>query len=326
VLLDINIFSSIKTVGKSRRTKAGNPKKGAFGTVNIGGRTTGVTSAGQLFPESERKQRVQFESVEASSITSDARSRHDTHYAFAHILLRFWIFSDSLNFARLDLKAIDNDGKILADIWNSFGGTKAKADDFQMLSVDLQDRWTAIVIKPPPALEPLEAHLIGIWRDLEPNEPLAGEKKYPESTLLTDGECYRYFCLERTDIDGLTYMAEWFEGKDRRNLGSGPEFDMESMLWYMAKHHGIDISFTNDSWDSTQVNAWEIDTQPEHSQVGQGAESGKHAENTEEEEKSSGHPVSVADELKKLAKLHSEGVLTKTEFQTLKSNLISGEQ
>jgi hypothetical protein len=183
--------------------------------------------------------------------------RHEIHYAFSHISLPARVLDPGgLEFVE---ELMGKRGcKLLANVWNQAAGLKTSSLDktnqldFERVWSDITDRWKAIVITPPPALEPLEAYLIGIWRDYSPNDPLP-EAADPSAANAPRG--VRYFCLERGHTEGMTMVGEWLGFADRKNLGPGPEPVPEAMIYFMAKLHGIDPTFGNRSWapsDTTQ--------------------------------------------------------------------------
>jgi hypothetical protein len=241
--------------------------------------------------------------------------------------------------------------------------------DFERVWSDLTDRWKAIVITPPPALEPLEAYLIGIWRDYSPNDPLPEAADPSAANAPRD---VRYFCLERGHTEGMTMVGEWLGLADRKNLGPGPEPVPEAMIYFMAKLHGIDPTFGNRSWapsDTTQQSDAGPTITPSVTAEGvptvrvtgnsalnltdleaAGAEVGyalfdsmKELAASQRDDNAAAHdepvsrarsggpakarrarPVSVANELKKLAALRDDNVISEQEFQTLKQQLIEG--
>ena len=300
--------------------------------------------------------------------------RHEIHYAFSHISLPDRVLGPyGLQFVE-DLMG-KKGCKLLANVWNQAAGLKissldkANQLDFERVWSDLTDRWKAIVITPPPALEPLEAHLIGIWRDYSPSGPLP-EAAGPSTANASRG--VRYFCLERGHTEGMTMVGEWLGVADRKNLGPGPEPVPEAMIHFMAKLHGIDPNFRNRSWappDTTQQSGAGPTITPSVTAEGvptvrvtgnsalnltdpeaAGAEAGyalidsmKELAASQRDDNAAAHdepvtparsggpakarrarPVSVANELKKLAALRSDNVISEQEFQTLKQQLIEG--
>jgi hypothetical protein len=307
--------------------------------------------------------------------------RHETHYAFSHISLPDRVLgSYGLQFVE---ELMGKKGcKLLANVWNQAAGLKISSLDktnqldFERVWSDLTDRWKAIVITPPPALEPLEAHLIGIWRDYSPSDPLPEAAGPSTANAPRD---VRYFCLERGHTEGMTMVGEWLGVADRKNLGPGPEPVPEAMIHFMAKLHGIDPTFGNRSWappDTTQqsgagptITPSSPDSRAGRSTAGvptvrvtgnsalnltdpeaAGAEAGyalfdsmKELAASQRDDNATANdepvaparsggpakarrsqPVSVANELKKLAALRSDNVISEQEFQTLKQQLIEG--
>jgi len=299
--------------------------------------------------------------------------RHETHYAFSHISLPDRVLgSYGLQFVE---ELMGKKGcKLLANVWNQAAGLKISSLDktnqldFERVWSDLTDRWKAIVITPPPALEPLEAHLIGIWRDYSPSDPLP-EAADPSTANASRG--VRYFCLERGHSEGMTMVGEWLGVADRMNLGPGPEPVPEAMIHFMAKLHGIDANFPNRSWappDTTQ----QSNTDPTITPSSPGSRAGrttagvptvrvtgnaagpeaysalfdfsKELAASQRDDNAAANdepvapaasagpakarrpqPVSVANELKKLAALRSDNVISEQEFQILKRQLIEGD-
>lgn len=194
----------------------------------------------------EEGEQIQREQDAAKGIPS----RHETHYGFSHISLPARVLDPGgLEFVE---ELMGKRGcRLLANVWNQVGGQKINRSDktnqldFERVWSDITDRWKAIVITPPPALEPLEAHLIGIWRDYSPNDPLPGAADPSAANAQRD---VRYFCLERGHTEGMTMVGEWLGFADRKNLGPGPEPVPEAMIYFMAKLHGIDPTFGNRSW------------------------------------------------------------------------------
>jgi len=328
----------------------------------------------------EEGEQIQREQDAARGIPS----RHETHYAFSHISLPDRVLGPyGLQFVE---ELVGKKGcKLLANVWNQAAGLKISSLDktnqldFERVWSDLTDRWKAIVITPPPALEPLEAHLIGIWRDYSPNDPLPEAADRSPANAPRD---VRYFCLERGHTEGMTMVGEWLGVANRKNLGPGPEPVPEAMIHYMAKLHGIDPNFPNRSWappDTTQranVGSPELVSSPKLEIVSSdplagvptvrvtgnsalnladleaaGAEAGyalfdsmKEIAASQRDDNTAANftdpltpatsggpakarrsqPVSVANELKKLAALRSDDVISEQEFQTLKQQLIEG--
>ena len=318
----------------------------------------------------EEEEQIQREQDAAKGILS----RHETHYGFSHISLPARVLDPGgLEFVE---ELMGKRGcRLLANVWNQAGGQKinrwdkTNQLDFERVWSDLTDRWKAIVITPPPALEPLEAYLIGIWRDYSPNDPLPEAADPSAANAPRD---VRYFCLERGHTEGMTMVGEWLGFADRKNLGPGPEPVPEAMIYFMAKLHGIDPTFGNRSWapsDTTQQSDAGPTITPSVTAEGvptvrvtgnsalnltdleaAGAEVGyalfdsmKELAASQRDDNAAAHdepvtparsggpakarrprPVSVANELKKLAALRDDDVISEQEFQTLKQQLIEG--
>ena len=326
----------------------------------------------------EEEEQIQREQDAAKGILS----RHETHYGFSHISLPARVLDPGgLEFVE---ELMGKRGcRLLANVWNQAGGQKinrwdkTNQLDFERVWSDLTDRWKAIVITPPPALEPLEAYLIGIWRDYSPNDPLPEAADPSAANAPRD---VRYFCLERGHTEGMTMVGEWLGFADRKNLGPGPEPVPEAMIYFMAKLHGIDPTFGNRSWtpsDTTQqsdagptiipsvtaegvptvrvtgnsaLNLTDpeaaarevgdaliaaskemIDAYKEESLASQRGDNAAAHDEPVTPARSGGpakarrsRPVSVANDLKKLAALRDDDVISEQEFQTLKQQLIEG--
>ena len=134
-------------------------------------------------------------------------TRHELHYEFCHRALPRWVFGPTaratwfigqLRMARSD---------VLSEYWNALSGEFqdlwTTPQDFDLTTLSIADTgWVATVITPPPALEAVEAHHIGVLNNVERLE------------------YFRYVCLER---DGLepekAHIGEWFSSGERENLG-----------------------------------------------------------------------------------------------------------
>ncbi len=303
----------------------------------------------------EEGEQIQREQDAAKGIPS----RHDTHYCFSHISLPARVLDPGgLEFVE---ELMGKRGcRLLANVWNQVGGQKINRSDktnqldFERVWSDLTDRWKAIVITPPPALEPLEAHLIGIWRDYSPSDPLPEAAGPSTANAPRD---VRYFCLERGHTEGMTMVGEWLGVADRKNLGPGPEPVPEAMIHFMAKLHGIDPNFRNRSWappDTTQQSGASPPRPHKPTGITQAGQTPRefcglpkrlerYRQQLQEQDNATANdepvaparsggpakvrrsqPVSVANELKKLAALRSDDVISEQEFQTLKQQLIEG--
>jgi hypothetical protein len=127
-------------------------------------------------------------------------------------------------FARYLTNAKTRPSPVLANLWNELcvktNSTEcsANARDFQTRSMSFVDQdgnghGSAITINLPPALEPLEAHQIGL---------LLSKDIFNEGLRDPDDLSLRYFCLERGTSDGTTMVGERHPSGDRSNLGIGP--------------------------------------------------------------------------------------------------------
>lgn len=163
------------------------------------------------------------------------------HYHFCHTLLPSRVLDAAGPQFVEDLMG-KRGHELLAEVWNQGCTKKTKARHFERVWTPLTDRWKAIVITPPPALGPGEAHLIGIWRDYG-GSSVASEKA--ESATGDASSALRYFCLERGHIQGMTFVGEWLGFGNRRNLGQGPAPSPEAMVQFMAKLHGIRADFSD---------------------------------------------------------------------------------
>jgi len=146
-------------------------------------------------------------------------TRHELHYQFCHKELPALVFGSpaSSTFLLSTLRARSG-SKELSEMWNlcagEFRDLWTTPRDFDLVTRQIADTgWNATVITPPPALEAVEAHYVGVLT----TTPLEHPRK--PSDLDRVGY-FRYVCLERDACDpDLAHIGEWFTAGERKNLG-----------------------------------------------------------------------------------------------------------
>ena len=253
-------------------------------------------------------------------------SRHDVHYQFSHHVLPrhffgvggwdfFDFFAELLTdpskskisgFARYLTNAKTRPSPMLANLWNELCVKtnsiewSANARDFQTRSMSFVDQdgnghGSAITINLPPALEPLEAHQIGL---------LLSKDIFDEGLRDPDGLSLRYFCLERGTLDGTTMVGEWHPSGDRSNLGEGPAPGDKAMGKVFERVVSDGAPFEGAHRLSRQVNY------PD-------------ASGSSSDGLNVGTDSNTVDGLERLQQLHAKGFLTDDEFSAAKANLLA---
>jgi hypothetical protein len=144
-------------------------------------------------------------------------TRHQLHYVFCHRALPAVVFGPPTQAASfINALRTGSGSKVLSEHWNilcrlgaalgKIEDLRATPQDFDLTTFSIADgRWVATVITPPAALEPTEAHHIGILNNVE-------RVGY-----------FRYVCLERDSLDpDVAHVGEWFSSGERKNLGRSP--------------------------------------------------------------------------------------------------------
>jgi len=162
-------------------------------------------------------------------------TRHALHYEFCHKELPSWAFGsrdDAATF--LGLTTMGGGAEKLCDYWNHLARSNRDLwmtpNDFDLETSSIPaTEWNATVITPPPALEALEAHYIGVLFNLQvyAMQRAVDSAQHPEVRL----GYFRYICLERDTLNAdVTHIGEWFASGERENLGSGPAPSVEAMF------------------------------------------------------------------------------------------------
>jgi hypothetical protein len=132
-------------------------------------------------------------------------ARHDIHYQFCHVLLPGLALGGGDAAYLIGMLVVEEAPRYLAEFWNSIAGDdpdlRATEQDFAVQMECFTDGWIAFVITPPPALEALEAHQIGVLLDLneERVDRVVDDAIPVDERGLAGTGILRYLCLERDE-------------------------------------------------------------------------------------------------------------------------------
>ena len=178
-------------------------------------------------------------------------TRHALHYEFCYKELPSWAFGsrdDAATF--LGLTTMGGGAEKLCDYWNHHARSNRDLwmtpNDFDLETSSIPaTEWNATVITPPPALEALEAHYIGVLFNLQvyAMQRAVDSAQHPEVRL----GYFRYICLERDTLNAdVTHIGEWFASGERENLGSGPAPSVEAMFELLESLAAMPTSARNE--------------------------------------------------------------------------------
>ena len=179
-------------------------------------------------------------------------ARHDIHYQFCHVLLPGLALGGGNAAYLIGMLVVEEAPRYLAEFWNSIAGDhpdlRATEQDFAVQMECFTDGWIAFVITPPPALEELEAHQIGVLLDLNEDrvDRIVDDAIPVDERGLAGTGILRYLCLERDDhTPGMAHVGEWLGPGHRVNHGAVLGSSVEAMVEVLADLLGESVVSDN---------------------------------------------------------------------------------